>query len=80
MLLVWPLGTYHEAEFSGRGTFAKRVLGPLERAIDRLCRIDPAFEMTCPTYAFTVLASMVTGIALAYVVLRARVPAIAGSI
>ena len=47
-------------------------VGPLERAIYRVCRSDPAVEMTWPTYAFTMLAFTVASIALTYVVLRTQ--------
>lgn len=45
-LLVRPLGGYIAAVFSGRPTFANRFIGPLERPIYRLCRINPSEEMS----------------------------------
>ena len=42
---VRPLGWYMARVYSGRVPFLDRVLGPVERAIYRLARIDAANEM-----------------------------------
>ncbi|MGP6159317.1 MAG: potassium-transporting ATPase subunit KdpA [Vulcanimicrobiaceae bacterium] len=71
-LLVRPLGGYMAAVFTGRPTFAARLVGPLERAIYRLCRIDPSEEMRWPTYAFALLAFTLASIVVTYAVLRTQ--------
>ena len=67
-----PLGAYLAAVFSGRVTFAGRALAPLERAIYRLCRIDPDEQMRWSTYCFALLAFAFTSILTTYVVLRTQ--------
>jgi potassium-transporting ATPase potassium-binding subunit len=46
VLLAWPLGRYLARVYMGERTWLDPVFGPLERAIFRLCRIDPASGMT----------------------------------
>ncbi|HNR87304.1 MAG TPA: potassium-transporting ATPase subunit KdpA [Spirochaetota bacterium] len=46
-----PFGRYMANVFSGRKTFLSLILGPVERALYRLCGIDPGSEMTWKTYA-----------------------------
>ncbi len=67
-----PLGAYLAAVFSGRPTFAGRALAPLERAIYRLCRIDPDEQMSWSTYCFALLAFAFTSILATYAVLRTQ--------
>jgi K+-transporting ATPase ATPase A chain len=50
------LGGYLATVFGGAPHPVRRVLGPLEAAIYRLCRVDPASEMSWKTY----LAAVVT--------------------
>ncbi len=71
-LLVPPLGGYIAAVFSGRQTFADRFAGPFERAVYRLCRIDPEREMSWPTYAFALLAFTLTSVVATYAILRTQ--------
>jgi K+-transporting ATPase ATPase A chain len=68
--LVRPLGSYMEAVFAGRRTFASPLLEPLERAIYKLCRIDAAVEMRWSTYAFSLLAFSALAVATTYAILR----------
>jgi K+-transporting ATPase ATPase A chain len=74
--LVWlcvrPLGTYMSVVFEGGRTWLSPVVGPIERALYRICRIDPAREMSWKTYAFCVLAFSVVGFAYLYVLLRTQ--------
>jgi potassium-transporting ATPase potassium-binding subunit len=46
VLLAWPLGRYLARVYMGERTWLDPVFGPLERAIFRLGRIDPASGMT----------------------------------
>ena len=50
-LLVKPLGGYMARVYEGEARFAMRVLGPLERLVYRVVRVDPGEEMTWKTYA-----------------------------
>jgi K+-transporting ATPase A subunit len=54
LLLVKPLGTYMAAVFEGRGA-ATRLLQPLERALYRLCYIEPKTQMNWKQYAAAML-------------------------
>ena len=67
---VKPLGGYMARVYEGKATTAQRLLGPVERVIYRLLRIDPATEMTWRTYAVGVVLFNVAGIVLVYVLLR----------
>ncbi|HEY3808757.1 MAG TPA: potassium-transporting ATPase subunit KdpA [Steroidobacteraceae bacterium] len=69
LLLVKPLGSYMAAVFEGRSA-AVRVLGPLESAIYRLCRIDASVEMDWRGYALAVLLFNVLGTLLVYALQR----------
>jgi K+-transporting ATPase ATPase A chain len=51
LLLVKPLGSYMAAVYEGRATWAMRMLGPVERAIYRVCGVKAEEEMTWPAYA-----------------------------
>lgn len=53
--LTPPLGSYMTAVFTGRRTFAHRVLAPLEAAVYRVCRIDPSREMVWTAYLMAVV-------------------------
>ena len=69
---VKPLGSYIARVFEGKAVAAQKVLGPIERGIYRLLRIDPATEMTWKTYAVAVLLFNVAGILLVYALQRAQ--------
>ena len=74
--LVWlcvrPVGTYMAVVFEGGRTWLSPVLGPLEGAIYRICRIDPSREMGWKMYAFSVLAFSLVGLAYLYALLRTQ--------
>ena len=44
--LVRPLGGYMERVFAGKPTWLDPLCRPVERLIYRLCRVNPAWEMT----------------------------------
>lgn len=74
--LVWlcvkPLGAYIATTFEGGRTWLTPVLGPVERALYRVCRIDPTREMGWKTYAFAVVAFSLVSLVYLYVLLRTQ--------
>jgi K+-transporting ATPase ATPase A chain len=69
-LLVKPVGAYMAHVFEGERVFLTPVLGPVERAMYRLCRIDPAREMGWKGYAFAVIAFSLVSFVYLYALLR----------
>jgi len=69
---VKPLGLFMARVFSGERTFLDPVAGPVERAVYRICRIDPRREMSWLTYLFALLAFHVVGFAYLYALLRTQ--------
>jgi K+-transporting ATPase ATPase A chain len=67
-----PLGLYLARVFSGERTFLSPVLAPIEKLLYRICRIDPAREMTAVNYLFALFAFSATGLVWLYVVLRTQ--------
>lgn len=63
------LGGYMYNTLEGDGTFADRVLVPCERAVYRVCGIDPTVEMRWTRYVFTLLAVNVAGFAILMILL-----------
>ncbi len=71
-LVAVPLGRFMKRVFAGENTLSARLLGPIERAVYRAARVDPAREHNWKEYAFGVLFfSLVTQL-VTYVVLRAQ--------
>jgi potassium-transporting ATPase potassium-binding subunit len=71
-LCVKPLGSYMARVFEGERVFLSPVLGPLERLIYRLCRIDASCETGWKPYAFSVVAFSLVSFAYLYVLLRVQ--------
>jgi K+-transporting ATPase ATPase A chain len=71
-LLVKPVGAYMARAFEGERVFLSPVLGPVERGLYRVCRIDAAREMGWKTYAFAVIAFSLVSFAYLYVLLRVQ--------
>jgi potassium-transporting ATPase potassium-binding subunit len=69
LLLVRPLGSYMAAVFEGTSAVT-RWCAPFERAIYRLCRIDPEAGMEWKGYAIAVLVFSTLGTLLVYVLQR----------
>jgi potassium-transporting ATPase potassium-binding subunit len=69
-LLVKPLGTYMARVYEGEGTFLDRFLGPLERWLYRVCRVDPRSDMPWQTYTVALLAFTIVGMLLVYALQR----------
>jgi len=61
-----PLGVYMANVFSGEKTFMSRVLGPLERLIYRLCRVDANVEQHWATYTAAMLMFSVVSLLVLY--------------
>jgi K+-transporting ATPase ATPase A chain len=72
LVCVKPLGLFMARVFAGERTFLSPVLGPVERGIYRICRIDPNSEMTWYTYLFAVLAFSFVSFAYLYILLRTQ--------
>jgi K+-transporting ATPase ATPase A chain len=70
--LTKPLGLYLARVFSGERTFLSPVLAPVEKLLYRICRVDPAREMTAVNYLFALFAFSATGLVWLYVVLRTQ--------
>ncbi len=69
--LTPPLGAYMARVLEGRPIpVVGRVVGPLERGVLRLLRIDPAREQGWAAYAGAVLAFSAASVALLYAILR----------
>ncbi len=68
--LTKPIGLYMARVFNGERTVLSPVLAPLENGLYRVCRIDPAREMTASAYLFALFAFSATGLLWLYVVLR----------
>src|SRR5712692_2276714 len=65
-----PLGVYMTKVFSGEKTFGSRVLGPLERLIYRICRVDAASEHHWTTYTAAMLMFSLVSLLLLYLLQR----------
>ncbi len=70
LALTKPIGAYMARIFSGEKTFLSPIFAPIERAFYRLCRVDPAREMTATGYLLALFAFSVVGLAWLYAVLR----------
>ncbi len=68
--LVKPVGAYMARVFEGERVFLTPVLRPVERAIYRVGRVDPAREMGWQAYAFAVIAFSLVSFAYLYALLR----------
>jgi potassium-transporting ATPase potassium-binding subunit len=69
---VKPLGLFMARVFTGERTFLTPVFAPLERAMYRICRIDPEHEMAWYTYLFAALAFSLVGLFYLYILLRTQ--------
>ncbi len=67
---VKPFGAYMARVFEGEPVFLTPVLGPVERAFYRVCRIDAARETGWKSYAFAVIAFSLVSFVYLYALLR----------
>src|SRR6185436_13925371 len=65
-----PLGVYMARVFQGEKTFMIRVVGPIERLIYRLCRVDASSEQHWTTYTAAMLMFSVVSLLVLYVLQR----------
>jgi len=68
--LVKPLGSYMAKVYQGERTLLSPVLGPLERAIYRLCGIDANAESSWKRYAAAMLLFNFVGFVVVYLLQR----------
>jgi K+-transporting ATPase ATPase A chain len=68
--LAIPLGAYMARVYSGERTPLDPILGPMERAIYKLCRIKPDQEQHWTAYAFACLMFSIVGLLVMYAVMR----------
>ncbi len=71
-LCVKPLGAYMARVYEGEAKTAERVLGPIERFLYRILRIDASAEMSWKTYAIAALVFNVAGIVVVYALQRSQ--------
>ena len=65
-----PLGLYMARVFAGEPTRLDPILGPLERAIYRVCGVHPGTEQTWVEYAISMLLFSAAGMLLLYAMQR----------
>jgi len=70
--VVKPLGGYMARVYQGDAKLAQKVLGPLERLVYRVLRVDAKEEMTWKTYAFAALLFNLAGFLAVYVLQRTQ--------
>ncbi|HUK90175.1 MAG TPA: potassium-transporting ATPase subunit KdpA, partial [Blastocatellia bacterium] len=70
LAITKPLGLYMAKVFSGQRTFMGRLVGPVERLIYRICRIDPEEEHHWTTYAAAMLMFSVVSLLVLYALQR----------
>jgi len=70
LALTKPIGLYMAHVFGGERTFLSPVFAPVERAFYRICRVDPAAEMSAKGYLFALFAFSAVGLVWLYAVLR----------
>ncbi len=68
VLLAYPLGLYMARVYEGQRVFLSPVVGPLERLIYRVLRVDPAAEMSAKRYALAVLWFSLFGLVLLFAI------------
>jgi len=71
-LLVKPVGIYLKRVFAQEHTFLDPVLGPLERWIYRITRIDSEREMNARQYAVAFVIFSLVGVLALYALLRVQ--------
>lgn len=66
LALTKPIGLYMTRVFNGEATLLSRLLGPVERLIYRLCRIDEKAEQHWTVYTVAMLFFNLAGLVLLY--------------
>jgi len=70
LAITKPLGVYIAKVFSGEKILLSQVLGPVERLIYRLCRVDPGHEQRWTTYTAAMLMFSVVSLLVLYALQR----------
>jgi K+-transporting ATPase ATPase A chain len=70
LLLVKPLGWYMARVYENKPCGLDRILGPVERAIYRLCGVNPANEMGWKKYTVSMLVFNAAGFVFLYALMR----------
>lgn len=70
LAITKPLGIYMARVFSGERTILNPVLGPVERLIYRLCRVDQTQEQSWLSYTAAMLMFNLAGLVLLYAMQR----------
>lgn len=70
LALTKPLGGFMARVFTGERTFVSPVLGPIERAIYRICGVDETREQRWTVYAAALLLFNLVGLLMTYGILR----------
>jgi len=70
LAITKPVGVYMTRVFSGEKTFVSRVLGPVERLIYKICRVDASAEQRWTTYTAAMLIFSVVSLLLLYALQR----------
>jgi K+-transporting ATPase ATPase A chain len=68
--LAKPLGWYMAQVYEGRSCGLDRIFSPIERLLYRLCKIDPARDMSWKTYAMAMLLFNAAGMLFLYALQR----------
>ncbi len=69
---VKPLGSYMARVYEGQANTAQKVLGPVERLLYKLLRVDPTREMTWKSYALATLLFNFIGLLALYLLQRVQ--------
>ena len=70
LLVTKPIGLYMTQVMEEGNSIFETILGPLERLIYRLLRINPQEEMHWTTYAYALIAFSLIGTIFTYAILR----------
>jgi potassium-transporting ATPase potassium-binding subunit len=70
LVFTKPLGTYLYQVFEGERRPLEAVFGPLERALQAACGVDPRREQTWLEYSFALLAFSVFSLLVSYAIFR----------
>ena len=72
LALTKPLGVYMYRVFEGGDPPLKRLFGPIERLLYRLCGVDPKHEQGWQMYAFSLLIFSLLGLVVTYALERTQ--------
>jgi len=72
LALVKPFGLYLHRVFEGDRQPLPRLFGPAERALYRVCGVDPQAEQSWQQYSISLLAFSLLGLLVTYGILRAQ--------